>query len=69
MSMIGNVEVNVGDTVEIHAMGVVRKGVVSYVCNDDEFWIIELRDPDRGYCYWKQRHDKGTLVSVTPKKK
>jgi len=58
--------IKTGDTVTIEAQGTTRTGVVSYADWDSNggYWLIEGKDKNTGYFYWKQRHDGGRLVSV-----
>lgn len=58
------VAVKRGDTVRIKAQGAMRQGVVLSVDGKDGDWMIELRDPDYGYTYWKQHSDGGQMQLI-----
>ena len=46
------------------------EGVVTYVCKDNQYWMIEAfttsDDKPRRCWYWKQRHDGGQVLEHRP---
>lgn len=62
-------EVNVGDTIEIHAQGISVSGEVAVVHWWSEGWDIEIdkANVQGGYSRWKQWQDGGRIHKLNGK--